>query len=105
MASNSLRFEDRLDGTSDFMSWKVRVTVLLEENDIWAIVKDVVPSPTNMQELEAHKKKEVRAKRMIMDSIKDNLIPCLYEKKMAKKMFISLVSLYQSENINMKMIL
>jgi hypothetical protein len=34
MASTSLRFEDRLDGSSNFLSWKVRVTLLLEENDL-----------------------------------------------------------------------
>jgi hypothetical protein len=52
MASASLRFEDRLDGTSNFLSWKVRVTLLLEENDLWDIVKNV----TNPQELIAHNK-------------------------------------------------
>jgi hypothetical protein len=105
MASASLRFEDRLDGASNFLSWKVRVTLLLEENDLWDIVKDVVPSPTDPQQLAAHKKKEVKAKRMIMDAIKDHLIPHISEKKMAKEMFDALVSLYQSENINRKMIL
>jgi hypothetical protein len=47
MASTSLRFEDRLDGVSNLLSWKVRITLLLEENDLWGIVKDIVPSPTD----------------------------------------------------------
>jgi hypothetical protein len=42
MASTSLIFEDRLDGAKNFLSWKVRVTLLLEENDLWDIIKDVV---------------------------------------------------------------
>jgi hypothetical protein len=46
MASTSLRFEDKLDGASNFLSWKVRVTLLLEENDLWDIVKNVVTLPT-----------------------------------------------------------
>jgi hypothetical protein len=81
MASTSLRFEDRLDGASNFLSWKVRVTLLLEENDLWDIVKDVVPLPTDLQQLAAHKKKEVKAKWMIMDAIKDHLIPHISEKE------------------------
>jgi hypothetical protein len=105
MASTSLKFEDRLDGASNFLSWKVRVTLLLEENDLWDIVKDVVPSPTDLQQLAAHKKREVKAKRMILDAIKDHLIPHISEKKTMKEMFDALVSLYQSENINRKMIL
>jgi hypothetical protein len=42
---------------------------------------------------------------MILDATKDHLIPHVYEKKTMKEMFIALVSLYQSENINRKMIL
>jgi hypothetical protein len=34
MALARFRFEDRLDGVPNFLSWKVRVTLLLEENDI-----------------------------------------------------------------------
>jgi hypothetical protein len=40
-----LRFENRLDGASNFISWKVRVTLLLEENDLWDFIKDIVTSP------------------------------------------------------------
>jgi hypothetical protein len=45
MPFNSLKFEDRLDGALNFLSWKFRVTLLLEENDLWDIVKDVVATP------------------------------------------------------------
>jgi hypothetical protein len=103
MVSTSIRFEDILDGVSNFLSWKIRVTLLVEENDLWDNVKDVVPSPTDLQQLVSHKKKEVRAKQMIMDAIKHHLIPHILE-KMTKKKFDALVSLSQSENINMKMI-
>jgi hypothetical protein len=47
MTATILRFEDRLDGASNFFPWKVRVTLLLEENDLRDIVKDVVPSSTD----------------------------------------------------------
>jgi hypothetical protein len=73
MASTSLRFEDRLDGASNFLSWKVRVTLLLEENDLWDIVKDAVTPPIDPQQLVTHNK-EVKAKQMIMDAIKYHLI-------------------------------
>jgi hypothetical protein len=42
MTSTSLRFKDRLDDTYNFLSWKVRVTLLLEEYDLWDILKDAV---------------------------------------------------------------
>jgi hypothetical protein len=83
-----------LDGASNFLSWKVRVTLLLEDNDLWDIVKEVLPSPIDPQQLAAHKKREVKAKQMILDAIKDHSIPHISEKKTPKKMFDALVSLY-----------
>jgi hypothetical protein len=80
MALASLRFEDISDDASNILSWKVKVTLLLEENDLWDIIKDVVAEPTDLQQLAVHKK-EVKAKQIIVDSIKDHLIPLLSEKK------------------------
>jgi hypothetical protein len=42
---------------------------------------------------------------MILDTIKDHFILCIFEKKTMTEMFDALVSLYQSENINKKMTL
>jgi hypothetical protein len=70
MATTSLRFGDRLDGASNFLAWKVRVTLLLEENHLWDMVKDVVSPPTDPQQLVAHNKREVKGKWMIVDAIK-----------------------------------
>jgi hypothetical protein len=46
MASTSLRVEGRVDGASNFLSQKVRITLLLEENDLWDIIKNVATPPT-----------------------------------------------------------
>ena len=105
MALASLIFEDKLEGSSSFLSWKVEVTLLLEENDLWDIVKHVVTTSTNPLALVVHNKKEVKAKQMIMDARKDHLISRMSKKKTMKDMFDALVFLYQSENINRKMIL
>ena len=51
-----------MDGVSNFLSWKVRVTLLLEENDLWDIVKNVATLPTNLQKLVVHNKRVVKAK-------------------------------------------
>jgi hypothetical protein len=93
MVSTGLKFENGLDGTSNFLSWKVRVILLLEENDLRDIVEDVVPLPIDPWQLTTHKKKEVKAKKMIMDAINDHSIPRISEKKMTKEMFNALVIL------------
>jgi hypothetical protein len=71
----------------------VRVTLLLEENNLWDIVNNVVPSLTNPKELAAHKK-GMRSKWMTIDAIKDHLIPHISKKKTIKEMFDAWISLY-----------
>jgi hypothetical protein len=39
MVVESLIFEDILNGTSNFLSWKARVTLVLKEYDLWELVE------------------------------------------------------------------
>jgi hypothetical protein len=95
---STLKIEDRLEGATNFRAWKARILLLLEENDLKEYVESVVPSPNDPHELATHKKKEVKAKRVLLDSVKDHLIPHISKKKTAKDMFDALVGLYQSGN-------
>jgi hypothetical protein len=95
---NTLKIKDRLEGATNFWSWKARVLLLLEENDLREYVEGVVPSSTDSQELTAHKKKEVKAKQVLLESVKDHLIPHIVEKTSAKEMYDALVGLYQNGN-------
>lgn len=56
MAATNLRFEDKLDGVSNFLPCKARITLLLKENDIWEIVDKEIQPPTDPTLLEAHEK-------------------------------------------------
>jgi CRISPR/Cas system-associated endonuclease Cas3-HD len=95
---NTLKLEDRLEGATDFRAWKARVVLLLEENDLKDYVESVVVALTNHQELATHKKKEVKAKRVLLESMKDHLIPHIAEKATAKEMYDALVGLYRNKN-------
>ena len=60
------------------------------------------------REIEAkplHKKKLVMVKRIIVDSIKDHLIPQVSSLKTPKAMFDALNKLFEGKNINQKMTL
>jgi hypothetical protein len=102
MSSTTLRVEDRLDGASNFLSWKTRVTLALKEYDLWDLVDKEVAPLTYPTTLENHEKKGVKAKRDILDSMKDHLIPHLSEKKTTKDIYDALVGLFQSINMNRK---
>ena len=52
-----------------------------------------------------HKKKLVMSKRIISDSIKDNLIPQVSSLNTPKEMFDAMTKLFEGKNINRKMTL
>ena len=43
----SIRYEDKLEGTSNYLQWKVMIVVVLRENKLWSFVSTVVPVPTS----------------------------------------------------------
>jgi hypothetical protein len=107
--ATGLRVEDRLDGATNFGAWKERMILLLQENELWDIVENTtthpVVVPTDATLLVAYNKKSIKAKRFILDAIKDHLIPHLMGKTHAYEMWESLTKLYQSTNENWKMVL
>ena len=52
-----------------------------------------------------HKKNLVKAKKIIVDSIEDHLIPHVSSLDTPKEMFDSLIKLFEGKNINQKMTL
>jgi hypothetical protein len=69
--ANTLNHENRLKGETKLWAWKVRVVLLLEENDLKDYVKDVVPSSTDLVHLEFHER-EVKEKQLLIESMKDH---------------------------------
>jgi hypothetical protein len=101
-----IRFEDRLDGISNYLQWKIWMLVVLKENKIWNYVSSVVVAPTtNLVALDFHEVKEAKAQRIILDGVKDHLIPHLAEKKTTKEMWDTLKNLFEAKNENQKMTL
>ena len=61
---------------------------------------------TDLEEAKSkHKKDMIISKRIIADSIKDNLIPQVSSRETPKEMFHALSSLFEGRNINRKMTL
>ena len=96
-----LRIEDRLDGATNFSPWKARITLILEENELWDIV--VVPAdattnpvvvPVDAVDKAAFTKRDVKARRIILAAMKDHIIPHILSKTHAFQMWTSLTNLY-----------
>jgi hypothetical protein len=101
-----IRYEDRLEGISNYLQWEVQISYVLKENKIWIYVNTIVVVPTtNLISLDLHEVKEEKAHRIILDGVKDPLIPHLAEKKTTKEMWDTLKKLYEAKNENRKMAL
>ena len=85
-----LRFEDRLDGSFNYNTWREMIVLVLEENEIWEFVDQTLTPPTDDTLLAAHKKKDMKARRIILDGVKDHVVPHLSGKKTAREMWEAL---------------
>jgi putative lipoic acid-binding regulatory protein len=72
---------------------------------LWEFANTKLTPPTDPKDLVAHELKDVKSKRIILDVVKDHLIPHISEKKSSKDMFVALTNLFQSNNTNRKMVL
>lgn len=100
VAAIGLRFIDRLEGASNYSPWKERITLVLMENDIWEFANQKLTPSTDATQLADHNKKDVKARRIILDVVKDHVIPHLSGKKTTVDMWWDLTKLYQSDKDN-----
>jgi hypothetical protein len=98
--SASTKLVDKLKGVDNFRAWKYRIALILEENDLARFIN--VPEPTDATTKTKQQKDMVRAKRIIADFIKYQLIPQVASKKTPKEMFDALTRMYEGKN-NLKM--
>ena len=110
--ATGLRLEDRHDGVGNFVPWNGRRVVILEENELWdEVVNNTTTNPIvvlaspNAQALFAFNKKDIKVRRIILDVVKDHVIPRISSKTCAYQMWDALTSLFQSSNENTKMVL
>ena len=66
-------------------------------------IRKEVPEPEGDEAKDTHKKKFDKAKRIIADSINDQLIPHVSSLKTPKEVFNDLMKLFEGKNINQKM--
>ena len=91
----TIRPEDRLDGSSNFNKWEERLMAILEENDIDHYVTSVVEEPSSNAGRTTYKKNQEKARRIIYNYVKENLMPVITPLKIAKECFETLVKLYE----------
>ena len=67
--TKSTKLDEKLDGAENSRAWKYQILLILEENDLEGFTK-----PEEDEAMARYRKDMIKAKRIIADSIKDNLI-------------------------------
>lgn len=94
----------KLIRSKKFFAWKKRIELALKENEFMEHVlgEEFVPGKEKIEELENYKG-EALSQRIIVESIKDHLVPFVVDLKTSKNMYDTLVKLYSistsSQNI------
>ena len=100
---NHTNLDDNIEGAENFRAWKYRIMLILEENDLEGFIKEKVVDLEGAEYKAKHKKDMIKAKIIIIESIKDNLISQVYSRRTPKEMFDALSNLFEGRNINRKM--
>ena len=78
--------EDNLDGATNFISWKYRV-LILGENDLLKFVNEKVREQDVEEDKSHWRKRDARARRILVNSVRDHLVPQILQTKTTMKMF------------------
>ena len=73
--SHHTKLDEKLEGADTFLAWKYRMSLVLEENELDSYISGEVPILEGDEAKASHKNKLAMDKRIIVDSIKDHLIP------------------------------
>jgi hypothetical protein len=109
----SMKSENKLEGASNFRAWKTRIDLILAKNKVLDIVKGKIvepqfeegkeKEPQNVAIMEKFKDSDINAMSIIVDSIKDHLIPYISHIDSSNKMYDALTNLFSIRNIGQVM--
>ena len=87
---------NKLVGASNYLAWKKRTYLNLIKNEVMEHVKGSITKPReeDAQALAKFMKGGVRAQRILIESIKDPLIPYVSKLETSKEIYDKLVELY-----------
>jgi len=105
MSFNGLRLEYALEGSSNYIAWKDRMEVVLDDNGLKEFIEAEVPKPTNAAHVEAWQKKTTKCRRILLEGVKDHIVSNLHGKASPYLMWKALTDLFQSKSDQRKLAL
>jgi hypothetical protein len=107
MHFNGLRLEYAHEGSSNYIAWKDRMEAVLEDNGLKGYIDNDVPKPdaTDTANLDAWKNKVVKARRILLEGVRDHIVSSLHGKTTLHAMWKVLIDLFQNSSDHRKLAL
>ena len=105
MSFNGLRLEYALEGSSNYIAWKDRMEVVLDDNGLKEFIDADVPKPTDVAQVTDWQKKTAKCRRILLEGVSDHIVSSLHGKATPYLMWKALTDLYQSKSDQRKLAL
>ena len=102
-SSSNFPTEDKLHDKSDYHRWKMSLDLTLEEKEVIDYLKGKIHEPPSNALAAAktkYKKGEVKAKKIIRDSIHNHLVAYISDLNTSKEIYDKLVGMFKYSNAN-----
>ena len=96
--ANNVRVEDRLEGASNFFSWKTRIITILEELELEEYIEKEIPIPQDETKKLTWKRRNNKARKIIVHSVKDHILPSISKIKSAYEVFKTIKNTFEINN-------
>ena len=83
MSFCGLSLEYSLEGSLNYIAWKDMMEVVLEDNGLKEFIDNYIPRPTstNSQNIDAWKKNVSKARRILLEGVRDHIVSNLHGKE------------------------
>lgn len=105
MALHEVRDQDRLDGASNFVVCKAEILSVLDRKRVKHFALRTIAIPVDPTDNDRYEDAMARAKSIILDGVKDYIVPHIAEKNTTQEMWKALTKLYQHTSVQRKMLL
>jgi hypothetical protein len=107
MDFNGLSLEYAFEGRSNYISWKDRMEVVIEDNGLKEFIdKDVLkPDVADAANIDAWQKKVAKERRILLEGVRDHIVSNLHGKDTPYAMWKALTDLFQNISNHRKLAL
>lgn len=91
---NGIEVEDRMEGARNFSSWKIRIIALLEELELESFIEQDLKMP----ERTTWNRRNRKAKKIIIDAVRDHILPSIARLKTAYEVFKPIKDTFETNN-------